>query len=91
MSGKSIFLSVLSAILFGGMVFLIVYMFKFYLVAGIAGILLLAIPEIVRRKALDAADGVIDKLLAKYIVPVLFVLMTLASILGVGFWLNLFN
>ena len=89
MNGKSVFLSFLSVVLFVGVVFAIVFLFKFMIIAGIAGIVLLIIPVIVQRKALDASTGILDKLIAKFIVPALFVVGAFLAIMGIAFWIQL--
>lgn len=89
MSGKSIFLSFLSVILFVGAVFAIVFLFKFTIIAGIAGVVLLIIPVAVQRKALSASTGILDRLIAKFLVPALFVAGTFLAIMGIAFWINL--
>lgn len=89
MSGKSIILSILSVLLFVGVVFATVFMFKTSILLGILGIVLLIIPEIVRRKALSKSSGFLDKILAKFVVPVLFVVLTFIAIMAIGFWIDL--
>lgn len=91
MSGKSILLSILSVLLFVGVVFVIAFAFSFNVLMGIAAIVLLIFPVILQRKALSNARGIIDKLIAKFIVPALFVLGALGAIFGLAFWLNLFG
>ena len=89
MSWKSVVLSVLSILLFVGVVFTIVFFFKLFWIAGIAGIVLMIFPEILRRKASSEASGVVDKVIAKFVVRVLFVILALLSILAIGFWIRL--
>lgn len=91
MSGKSILLSILSVLLFVGVVFVIAFAFSFNILIGFASIVLLILPVLLQRKALDKASGIIDKLIAKFIVPVIFVLGALGAIFGIAFWLNLFG
>ena len=81
MSFKSIFLSILTVILFWGLAILTVFLFGVELIAGIAGLVVtLVIPPIVMRKAIGAANGFLDRLFAKFVVPVL-VLVGLGAIL----------
>lgn len=89
MNGKSILLSVLSVILFIAVVFAIVFLFKFNIIMGIAGFVLMIIPAIFQRKALQAASGFLDKLIAKFIVPILFVVLGFLSIMAIAFWIQL--
>lgn len=88
MSGKSILYSILSILLFVGVVFAIVFLFKFHFLLGIAGFVLLIIPELVRRKAISASYGFFDKLIAKFVVPVLFVAGAFLAIMAIGFWIQ---
>lgn len=89
MNKKSILLSIFSVLLFIVVVFAIVFLFKFMIIAGIAGIVLLIFPAILQRKALSEATGIIDKLIAKFIVPVLFVVLAFLAIMAIGFWIQL--
>ena len=89
MSGKSIILSILSVLLFIVMVFAIVFLFKFAIIAGIAGFVLLIFPVMLQRKALSEASGIIDKMIAKFIVPILFLILSFLAIMGVAFWIKL--
>lgn len=89
MSGKSIILSILSVLLFIVMVFAIVFLFKFSIIAGIAGFVLLIFPVTLQRKALSEASGIIDKMIAKFIVPILFLVLSFLAIMGVAFWIKL--
>lgn len=85
MSWKSMLLSVLAMILFAGMLLGVVYLFMYYWVLGIVGVVLLAIfPRMLFRKAADAAVGPIDNLFAKVIAPIL------AAVFGAFFILTLF-
>ena len=89
MSGKSIILSILSVLLFIVMVFAIVFLFKFTIIAGIAGFVLLIFPVMLQRKALSEASGIIDKMIAKFIVPILFLVLSFLAIMSVAFWIKL--
>jgi len=88
MSWKSIFLSILSMILYVGAAVGVVYVFKYNLLMGFLGILLLAIPVFVQKKAVDEASGRFDKILAKYLVPAFAVVATLVIILMLYFFLK---
>ena len=89
MSGKSIVQSIISVLLFCATIVAIVFLFKTSILLGIAGIVLLIIPELIRRKALSNASGLIDKLIAKFIVPVLFLVLAFVSIMAAWFWIQL--
>ena len=82
MSGKSIVYSILSVLLFAGLVVATVILFGINPILGIVGIVaLLFIPAILTRKAKNAATGVLDNIIAKYIVPALDLVATVAVLL----------
>jgi len=87
MSGKSIRFSIYSIVLFALAVLGIIYIFKFNILMGIAGVVLLVFPVMIQRKALDEASGNFDKILAKYIVPVLAIVITLLAIMSLALWI----
>ena len=89
MSGKSIRFSIYSIVLFVAVIFGIVFLFKFNILAGIAGIFLLFIPAKLQRIALEEASGTFDKILAKYIMPVLAVAITIVAIMSIALWIKL--
>ena len=89
MSLKSIIYSIISVLFFGAVIVGIVFLFKFSIIAGIAGIVLLIFPAMLQRKALHEAEGIIDKFIAKFVVPVLFVVLGFLSIMAIGFWITL--
>ncbi len=84
MSKKSIFLSVMSLVLFVGVVIGVVFLFKTQFILGFIGLLLLAIPVKLNRNAVTEANGKIDEMIAKYLVPVL-------ALVGVVFIVLLFT
>lgn len=88
MSKKSIFLSILSTLLFGGMLIAIVFLFKFNLLAGIAGVVLLIFPVMLQKKAIDEASGTADKIIAKYIVPALAIVLTFLCVMSLAVWIK---
>ena len=75
-------------ILYVGAAVGVVYVFKYNLLMGFLGILLLAIPVFVQKKAVDEASGRFDKILAKYLVPAFAVVATLVIILMLYFFLK---
>lgn len=87
MSGKSILFSILAVILFAGVLAGIIFLFKTSIIVGIFSLLLLALPVMLQRKALDAADGTVDKYFAKFGVPLLAVAIGLVAILTVALWI----
>ena len=88
MSGKSIFLSILAMIVYVGAAVGVVYVFRYNLLMGFLGILLLVIPVMIQKKAVDEANGGFDKILAKYLVPAFAVVATLVIILMLYFFLK---
>lgn len=90
MSWKSIICSIFAVLLFIAVVFAIAFLFSLNILIGFASIVLTVIPALLQRKALRLSGGIIDKLIAKIIVPILFVVIGLLAILGIGFWLGLF-
>ena len=82
MSGKSIMLSVLSVLLFVGLLVATIFLFRIEWIVGVAGIVVMVfVPPIVVRKAYTAASGILDRLIAKFIVPVLFLVGLAATLL----------
>lgn len=90
MSFKSILCSIFAVLFTCGMLFGTLILFSIYWLLGIVGIaVLVTVPSILIRKAVVSATGIIDKLVAKIIVPILIVLgiggILLAFFLG-GLW-----
>ena len=82
MSIKSIIYSILSVLLFYGFLALTVFLFAFYWVLGLIGIAaVLIVPFIFTKKAIVSAVGFIDKLIAKFFVPVLMLMGVVATLL----------
>lgn len=82
MSGKSLLLSILSVLLFWGLLAVTVFLFSIYWILGILGIVMvLVIPAILVRKAIISANGILDKLIAKYVVPALMLIGVGATLL----------
>lgn len=70
MSWKSIGLSILAIVVTIGLLFATTFLFMLNTVLGIIGIvILIVIPQILMRKARDEATGIIDKIIAKFIMP----------------------
>lgn len=87
MSWKSIILSILSVITLLGVIVGVVFLFKVHIVAGIAGLLAVAVPVILNRKAVAAANGTFDKVLAKYIAPAVALVGIVFIVLLFTLWL----
>ena len=90
MSWKSILCSIFSVLLFYGLLFATLIMFGIQVILGIVGVsLTLVLPPLLLRSAVASARGIIDRLLAKIIAPILLVLglaaILLAFFLG-GLW-----
>ena len=88
MSGKSILFSILSLVTLVLVIFGDVMLFKTNIAFGFLGILLLLIPAMFQRKALSEANGGFDKILAKFIVPILAVLAVFGAIMAIAFWIQ---
>ncbi|MCH5147450.1 MAG: hypothetical protein J1F61_05565 [Clostridiales bacterium] len=82
MSWKSLLFSILSVLLFWGLLAVTVFLFSIYWILGILGIVMvLVIPAILVRKAIISANGILDKLIAKYVVPALMLIGVGATLL----------
>lgn len=88
MSKKSILLSILSLLLFAAVLVGIIFLFKTHFMFVIIGILLFFFPVMMQKKAIDAANGRIDAIIAKFVVPALAVAMTFFAIMSVAFWIK---
>ena len=89
MSLKSLFCSIFAVIVFLGMLFGTIVLFGINVILGIVGvIIMLVVPSSLIGKAVTSAAGVLDKLVAKVIVPIVIILGTGAILLGVflGGW-----
>ena len=89
MSGKSIRFSIYSIILFAAILVGIIFLFKFHFLVGIAGVVLLIFPVKLQRIALDESSGTLDKIIAKYVVPILAVVITFFAIMSIALWIKL--
>lgn len=88
MSWKSMGLSILSFVLTIGLLFGTTFLFMLNIVLGIIGIvLLIVIPLVIRNKALWAATGVVDKVFAKYLIPIVTVIMAAMSVMMIIGWI----
>ena len=82
MSWKSIRFSIYTIILYCVLLFGVAFLFSINVVLGFVGVVLwIVIPMKIRNKAVDEASGVFDKILAKYIVPIIAALLVLGIIL----------
>lgn len=88
MSKKSILLSILSLLLFAAVLVGIIFLFKTHFMFVIIGVLLFFFPVMMQKKAIDAANGKIDAIIAKFVVPALAVAMTFFAIMSVAFWIK---
>ena len=88
MSWKSIFLSILSTVLFAGILVGIIYLFKVHFLMVLIGVVAFAIPVMVQKKAIDEASGRIDGVIAKFVVPALAVILTFLAIMSMAVWMK---
>ncbi|MCH5153551.1 MAG: hypothetical protein J1F68_06345 [Clostridiales bacterium] len=87
MSIKSILYSVFAVLLAGGLLLLDVFLFGVQTILGIIGIvLILVVPGAMIRKANSEASGVLDKIIAKFIAPILILVVGFFVILGIFLW-----
>ena len=87
MSGKSILYSVLAILSGGGLLFLDVILFGIQTILGIIGVILtLIIPGALLTKAKNEASGVLDRILAKFIAPILIIVVGFFALMSIFFW-----
>ena len=83
MSIKSILYSIFTVVLFCGLLAVSMFLFNIDAIWGIVGIVVTVIvTSIFFRKAVVTATGILDKLLAKVLVPVLILIGIGAILLG---------
>lgn len=84
---KAIGLSILGMILFLGMLLGVIFLFTINWMLGIVGIILIAIfPRMLFSKAVDAANGRLTEMFAKFVAPILTAIVGVFLILGAFFW-----
>lgn len=84
MSFKSILYSILTIVVSVALIFVVALMFAQNIILGIVGVILWAMAiAMVQRKAVDAATGLLDRLFAKYVVPILHAIIIVGLILCV--------
>ena len=89
MSLKSILYSVLAVLLAGGLLVLDVVLFGIQTILGIIGIvLILVVPGALLRKAIREASGVLDRIIAKFIAPILIVAVGFFTIMYIFVWMG---
>lgn len=86
MSFKSILLSVLSALLFLGVVVGEIFLFQSQFILGFVGLLLFIIPIKINRKAVEESNGLLDKLIACFAVPVAILIGIVFIVLFFTLW-----
>ena len=89
MSWKSIVYSIFAILSGGALLFLDVILFGFNAILGIIGIiLLLVVPGALLNKAKNKADGVLDRILAKYIAPALIIVVGFFTLMYILVWMG---
>lgn len=89
MSWKSIKYSLLAVILTSVLLVGDMFLFGIQAILGIIGIvLILIVPGALIRKAKNNAEGVIDKIIAYVVVPVLIIVVGFFTIMGIFVWSN---
>ena len=87
MSLKSIIYSICAVVLAGALLLADTFLFGMNTILGIIGIVLvLIIPGVLIRKAIRSANGFIDKVIAKFIAPVLILVVGFFTIMGIFLW-----
>ena len=86
MSGKSITLSIVALVLYVGLIFAVVFMFKAHFMLGLVGIALMFIPFKIQQKAVHEANGTLDKFFAKYVIAALLLIAILFIVLFFTIW-----
>lgn len=82
MSWKSLGLSILSLLVTVGLLFGTWFLFAANIVLGIIGIvLLIVVPIGIGIKALNEARGLIDRVFAKYIIPIVTLIVSAMSVM----------
>ena len=79
-------LSLLAVVLYAGILVGSVFLFRVQFIIGIACLILLLIPLKVQRKAIDAADGRLDAVFAKYITPAILLVAIIFIVLYFTLW-----
>ena len=87
-SGKSIRFSLYSVLLTIAILVSCIFLFKVHFLLVLPGFVLLIFPAKLQRIALDEASGAIDKIIAKFVVPILAAAALLAVIFSVAFWIK---
>ena len=88
MSWKSLRFSLYAVVLFAAVMVGIVFLFKTHFLMVLIGVVALIFPAKLQRVALDEASGTIDKVIAKYVVPALAILLTFFTIMSLAVWIK---
>ncbi|MBR4745285.1 MAG: hypothetical protein IK070_01065 [Clostridia bacterium] len=88
MNWKSLRFSLYAVLLFAAIMVGIVFLFKTHFLMVLIGVVALIFPAKLQRVALDEASGTIDKVIAKYIVPALAILLTFFTIMSLAVWIK---
>ena len=88
MNWKSLRFSLYAVLLFAAIMVGIVFLFKTHFLMVLIGVVALIFPAKLQRVALDEASGTIDKVIAKYVVPALAILLTFFTIMSLAVWIK---
>lgn len=88
MSWKSLRFSLYAVLLFAAIMVGIVFLFKTHFLMVLIGVVVLIFPAKLQRIAVDEASGTIDKVIAKYVVPALAILITFFTIMSLAVWIK---
>ena len=88
MSWKSLRFSLYSVLSMAGVMLGLIFLAKVNFLFLLLGIVLLFIPAKLQRIALDEASGAVDKLIAKFVVPALAILIVFLTIMSLAVWIK---
>ena len=88
MSWKSLRFSLYSVLSMAGVMLGLIFLAKVNFLFLLLGIVLLFIPAKLQRIALDEASGTVDKLIAKFVVPALAILIVFLTIMSLAVWIK---
>ena len=89
MNWKSIVYSVLAVLSGGALMLADVVLFRIQAILGIIGIvLMLVVPSALIRKAIREADGVLDRIIAKFVAPALIVVVGFFTLMSIFVWMG---
>ena len=86
--GKSMRFSIYALLSWIAVIFAIIFAFKFSIILGIFSLALVIVPIKFQTVAIYEAGGRFDRIIAKYIVPLIAAVVFLIVILAVMIWIK---